>query len=274
MKTLLAAAVSAAALLGAAAAADPVVYGIDMTPDEAQSFLDANVKAGLHLRSVDVSTTTVGVRYAMIFGHETPPKAMIKLAMTPAEYTAASSEALNTNKMRLTDISVADETGGGLTAAIWEDSDATGWLAQTGMTFPQFQDVYKQQTDNKLRMTDVDCYRSDGVNYYAAIFSKQDSPEWYAFSDMAPADATRRYDEMLNRKFRPVRITACPGADGPRFAEIFVKDAGETWVAKTGLSKEEFTASAADAEGKGMALVDFSEYIDAGLDRYAGIWVK
>jgi len=42
------------------------------------------------------------------------------------------------------------------------------------MTFPQFQ-MSMPGDRQGLRMTDVDCYRSDGVDYYAAI-----SPSWRA----------------------------------------------------------------------------------------------
>lgn len=273
MKNLLFAAVSAVALIGAAAAAD-VEFRYDMTLEDGQAYVDQMTRDGWHFRSIDVATTMKGVRYAMIFGRENQPKFMARLDMSPEDYQEATNEALTHNKMRLTDISVADETGGGLTAAIWESTPSNNWLGQTGMSYEQFQQVYADQTKAGLRMTDVDCYRTDGANYYAAIFSKQDGPEWYAFSEMSPSEATSRYDEMLNRKFRPVRITACPGADGPRFSEIFIKDTGESWVAKTGLSEEEFAASAAEADSKGMNLIDFSEYVDAGLDRYAGIWLQ
>lgn len=274
MKNLLLAAASALVLSGTAGAAPTTQFRYDMTLEDARAYLDQMLKNGMRLRSVDVATTMKGVRYAMIFGAEEQPKYMVELDMSPEDYMAATSTGLDERKMRLTDISVADETGGGLTAAIWETSRADEWRGQTGMTFTQFQEVYAEQIADGLRMTDVDCYRSDGQNYYAAIFSKLDGPEWYAFSDMSTEEATVRYNEMLERKFRPVRITACPGGQGPRFAQIFVKDTGQDWIATTGLSEAEFAAMAADARTRNMALIDFSEYVDAGLDRYAGIWVK
>lgn len=273
MKSLLFAAVSAAALTAAAPAAD-VEFRFDMNAAEAQAYYDEMTADGWRYRAVDLATMTKGVRYAMAFSREPQPaRAMARSEMTFDMYNAANAEAL-ADKMRLTDISIADESGGGLFAAIWEPDGPTSWMSRSGMTLDEFATVYERQIADKMRLTDVDCYLSDGQMYYAAIFEKRDGPEWYAFSDMTVDSAQKRYDEMLDKKFRPSRITACAGPDGPRFAQIFVKDQGETWSARTGMSEADFAAASADADSKGLTMIDFSAYIDGGQDRYAAIWLK
>lgn len=272
IRLLLAAGLAAAVLASAAFAAE-IRYRYDMTAEQAQFFFDTMTKKGWHYRHLDTVATPEGTRYAMIFADEPSPRFLARAGLSMNDFQAAFDAAV-ADKMRMTDLSAADANGGGEYGAIWEQTDGRAWVSRSALTIAQFQTLFNEQTGAGMRLTDIDCYQSDGALYYAGTFERIASPSWYAFADMTPQQSQARFDEMVAKGYRPVKLSVCASPNGPRYAEIFEKSPAAGWVSKSGLPKAQFQAAAAQNEGAGMALLDISVYLDGGEARYAAIWVK
>jgi hypothetical protein len=80
------------------------------------------------------------------------------------------------------------------------------------------------------------------------------------------------FNSLPAQGFRPIRVNAYTVAGQDRFATIWHQRDGSQWLARHGLSSEEYQQLFNQLTGQGWRLLDVGGYGSGGQDRYVCLW--
>ena len=161
-----------------------------------------------------------------------------------------------------------------LYAAMWEKGTGPAWQARHGLSAAQYQQEFDSLTRQGYRLVEVSGYSVDDKETYAAIWEQRQGPAWIARHGLSAAQYQQEFDKQLGQGYRLVDICGYTVAGQDRYAAIWDKNHGPAWVARHGLSAEQYQQEFDKQLGQGYRLVDVSGYTVGGQDRYAAIWEK
>ncbi|MBV9226756.1 MAG: hypothetical protein JOY85_22195 [Acidobacteriaceae bacterium] len=124
-------------------------------------------------------------------------------------------------------------------------------------------------------------HMSDGtplVNYgvdqalYAAIWEKRSSVPWVARHGLTAAQYQQQFDTLESQGYRPVAVSGYSVFDQALYAAIWEKRPSVPWVARHGLTSEQYQQQFNSLVGQGYKLVQVSGYSVGGQALYAAIW--
>ena len=91
---------------------------------------------------------------------------------------------------------------------------------------------------------------------------------------LSAADYQRWVEGVTARGYRIALVSVSSG-DAPRFAAVAVEDGDRTgWLARAGLSADDFQRLFDEQAKKGFRLVSLSGYLDGKVSRYAAVWIQ
>ena len=146
------------------------------------------------------------------------------------------------------------------------------WISHNGMTSDEYQSYFDQYVGEGYRLVWVDGYDLDGQARYAAIWYKNPGPAFVAHHGMSSSQYQEYFDKYIGEGFRLVNVSGYSLGGHAAYAAIWEKGSGPAFVARNGLTAQEFQEAFDKYVGEGYSLTQISGYNVGGTDYYAAIW--
>ncbi len=164
-------------------------------------------------------------------------------------------------------------------AAIWEKAAGPAQAARHGMTHAQFQQVFNELVQQGYRLRRISGYEVGGHDMYAAVWEKSGGPAWQAYYAMNRDQYQQKFTELVQQGYRLVYVDGYGVGGQDLYAGIWEKSAGPDWVAKHGLSRDQYQQAFTELSQQGFRLQHVSGYaVDVvngpSKEMYAAIWLK
>jgi hypothetical protein len=157
---------------------------------------------------------------------------------------------------------------------------AVDWQARHGMTSAQYQQTFDELVGQGYRLTWISGYGHWGVGYrdeplYAAIWEKRSGPEWVARHGLTPAQYQQTFDELVGQGYRLTEVSVYSANRQEMYAAIWEKRDGPEWVARHGLTLEQYQQVSDELVRQGYRPTQISGYrVSNATLNYAAIWEK
>src|SRR6266700_1509113 len=159
-------------------------------------------------------------------------------------------------------------------AAIWAKDNGPVFIARHGMTSQQYQQEFNTHVAQGFRLTLVNGYSIGNHERYAAIWEKDNGPAFIARHGMTSQQYQQEFNTHVGQGFRLKLVSGFGVAGQDHYAAIWVKDNGPAFVARHGMTSQQYQQEFNTHVGQGFRLTLVSGYAVAGEDRYAAIWEK
>ncbi|MBM0106553.1 hypothetical protein JM946_17630 [Steroidobacter sp. S1-65] len=235
---------------------------------------------GIAVKSVDAQAGVVSLaleverftsRYASIWEPLDGVAWQARHGISPAEYQQTFT-ALATEGYRLVDVDVHSSKGSPRFSGIWRKEGGPAWEARHGLNSDQYQHTFNDLTARGFRPLCVSGYAEGGQARYAAVWSKEGGPAWIARHGLDANQYQNLFGTLPSQGFRPWRVNGYTVAGQDRFATIWRQTGGERWLARHGLTADEYQRLFNELASQGWRLIDVSGYGANGQDRYVCIW--
>lgn len=173
---------------------------------------------------------------------------------------------------RLTWIDAYEELGYVFFNAVWTQNDGTRWRAYFDLTSSRYRKRFKARIAQGYRLSHVETYVSKRRLRYAAIFVKDEWPEWTAYDSYSPQRHKTEFFRLLHDGYRLVvqSVTEYKGQVyvAALYDKIFL---GEIRV-RLGLTLDEFTEELERQLTSARILSYVQSYENRGQLRFSAVW--
>jgi hypothetical protein len=159
-------------------------------------------------------------------------------------------------------------------AAIWRKANGPAWVARHGLSGADYQAAFDKNAADGYRLTWVNGYTVQGQAQYAAIWEKSSGPAWVARHGLNSAQYQSAFDDYTKQGYRLELVSGYAVGNEARYAAIWRKGAATAWVARHGLSSDEYQAAFNANNAQGYHLTHVSGYKVGDQTLYAAIWDK
>lgn len=150
---------------------------------------------------------------------------------------------------------------------------AAEWAARHGLTPAEYQSTFNDLRDRGYRLTAVSGYEANGARY-AAVWKKQPGPAWEARHSLTAEQYQAAFDALGHQGYRIVYINGYAIGGQARYAAIWEKRGGPAYLARHGLTAQQYQAAVTQADHDGYALTHLSAFSVGGSPRFAAIFEK
>jgi hypothetical protein len=159
-------------------------------------------------------------------------------------------------------------------AARWVKDDGALFVAKHGLTSQQYQDEFNAWVSQGYCLALVNGYTVKGQDHYAAIWEKRDGPAFVARHGLSGAAYQHEFDTLVAQGYRLRVVSGYEVGGQDRYAAIFEKSPGPAWVARHGLSPQQYQQEFDAHVAQGYRLKLVNGYGVGGQERFAAIWEK
>jgi hypothetical protein len=160
-------------------------------------------------------------------------------------------------------------------AAIWAKLEPVPFVARHGMTSGQYQAEFDHLVGQQgFALTLVNGYSVGGQARFAAIWEKRPAPAWIARHGLDAHAYQTEFDLHTSQGFRLKVVSGYEDGGQARYAAIWEKVGGPAWVARHGLTPQQYQQEFDNWIGQGFRLKLVNGYGVGGAEQYAAIWVK
>jgi triacylglycerol esterase/lipase EstA (alpha/beta hydrolase family) len=212
-------------------------------------------------------------RYAAIWEKDQGPAFVARHGLTPQGYQQEFDHWVGQG-FRLKQVSGYSAREQERYAAIWEKDHGPAFVARHGMTSQQYQQEFDTHVGQGFRLKLVSGYSVAGQDRYAAIWERSGGPEWIARHGMTSQQYQQEFDTHIHQGFRLKQVSGYSAREQERYAAIWEKDHGPAFVARHGMTSQQYQQEFDTHVGQGFRLKLVSGYSVAGQERYAAIWEK
>ncbi len=252
----------------------PYQVRINMTSAEYQQTFNTLVSRGFRVSNVTGYNVGGQDKYAATFT-KTPVPGMTawqaRHGMTSAQYQQAFDSFVGQG-YRLVDVSGYQVGSDAHYTGVWVKAPGPAFEAHHGMDSNQYQQKFNQLVGQGFRLVHVNGYGVNGKAYYAAIWEKDSSTQFVARHGLSAADYQTAFNQFTGQGFRLSKVCGYAVGTNTFYAAIWVKTAGPAYVARHGLSRQDFTAQNQQFQNQGFEPSYVSGYTVGNADTYAGIW--
>lgn len=142
------------------------------------------------------------------------------------------------------------------------------------MTAAEYQATFTRLVSDGYRLIEVDGYGANGQAHYAAIFAKRGGPAWIARHGLSASAFQQEFDTRVRDGYRLVEISGYSVNGQTLYAAIFDKSTGSPWVARHGMTSDEYQAWFNKLVSAGYRLRNVDGYAVGSDARYAAIFDK
>ncbi|WP_199338648.1 serine hydrolase [Nostoc sp. FACHB-145] len=155
-------------------------------------------------------------------------------------------------------------------------AESSAWIARHGLTAEQYQSEFNKYTAQGFRPVQVSGYGVGNQDFYAVIFKKTaNAPEWVARHGLTSEQYQSEFNKYTAQGFRPVQVSGYGVGNQDLYAVIFEKTVNApAWVARHGLTAEQYQSEFNKYTAQGFRPVDVSGYTVGNQDLYAVIFEK
>jgi CubicO group peptidase (beta-lactamase class C family) len=148
---------------------------------------------------------------------------------------------------------------------------AQPYVAQNGLTPAEFQISFNQLSRQGYRLKSISGYVSGGERY-AALWVKENGPEWMARNGLQAVDMLHQIDLLNHQGFHLVWISAHQGPGGVTFEGIWEKRPGPPPEVMLPLDEAALQPAISQHRQQGMRVTHISGYSSGSVARYAVIF--
>ncbi len=204
------------------------------------------------------------------------PPYQVSINMTSAQYQQTFND-LTSKGFRLSCISGYNVAGQERYAACFTKvpyPGMTAWQARHGMTSAQYQQNFDTFVNQGYRLADVSGYQVGNEAHYAALWIKAPGPAFIARHGLTSDQYQQAFNQYLGQGYRLVHVSGY-GVNGQAFyAGIWEKNNGTPFVARHGLTSDQYQQAFNQYAAQGYRLSDVSGYAVGNQILYAAVWNK
>lgn len=193
--------------------------------------------------------------------------------MTSSQYQAAFDQLVGIG-YRLIHVDGAGVGNQVRYSAIWEHKPGPAWVARHGMSSAQYQAAFDQFVGQGFRLVHVDGAGVGNQVSYAAIWEKSPGPAWVARHGMSSAQYQAAFDQFVGQGFRLKQVSGADTSNQVSYAAIWEKSPGPAWVARHGMSSQQYQAAFDQFVGQGHRLIHVDGAGVGNQVSYSAIWEK
>jgi hypothetical protein len=218
-----------------------------------------------------VALSRFNTRFAALFDKGDGSAWQARHGMT-AEAYQATFDLLVRQGYRLTYVCGYSEGTGARFNAVWQMCDGPAWQARHGLTDDQYQATFDDLLRQGFRLVCVSGYAENGQARYAGIWEQREGSDWQARHGLSRSQYQQSFDQMAADGFAPMQVCGYRVNVDVRFAAIWERRPGLSWVGRHGLTSSEYQKAFNEQLAAGFRLVSVSGYSDTGIARYAAVW--
>lgn len=159
-------------------------------------------------------------------------------------------------------------------AAIWTKS-GDALTAYHGNAAEAHQKSFDSLTEQGWRPKVISVASVDGKRHYTALYTKQSLGRWEARSFLSPEEYQAKFDENKEKGLHPHYLNSYRHEGTLRFSVIWAEKPDVSgWMARHGLTAEQFRTCWEDAMSDGFRTRAVTGYEEGGKVRYAAYWTK
>ena len=128
------------------------------------------------------------------------------------------------------------------------------------MTSAQYEQEFKNFSQQGYRLIDISGYTVAGQDHYAAIWEQRQGPDWVARHGMTSAQYQQEFNTFSQKGYRLVHISGWRSGDTAHYAAIWEKVEGPTWVARHGMLSDAYQEEFDKLAKEGYRLKHVSGY--------------
>jgi CubicO group peptidase (beta-lactamase class C family) len=229
-------------LLAATSVAQPYISRHNMSSAQYQTEVNKWTNPPYNYRITQVSgySDAGQDRYAAIFEKETGPLYVARHDMTPAQYQAQVNT-LSEQGYRPVQVSGFPSGNNCKYAAIFfKEANPPLSVAKHGLTAAEYQTEYNKWKGLGYKLNDISGYTIGGIDYYAAIWEKNDGPERFCRHGMTNDQYQIEADAKSAQGYRLFKVSGYSVNNQPRFAAIWLKTSGPALAARHGISGAQY----------------------------------
>lgn len=230
-----------------------------MTSAQYQAEFNKFVGQGMRLVEVDGYEDNGKARYAAIWNKQPTPPWQARHGMTSAQYQAEFDKLVGQG-YRLVWVNGYTVKGEDRYAAIWEKSRGPQWVARHRMTSAQYQAEFNKLVQKGFRLVLVSGYAIGNKARYAAIWEKRQGPAWVARHGLTSAAYQSEFNKLVHKGYRLALVSGYKVGNRTLYAAIWEKKRSPAWVAKHGLTSQQYQKAFNNFTSKGYRLVEVSGY--------------
>ena len=117
------------------------------------------------------------------------------------------------------------------------------WVARHGLDARQYQAASDELTALGYRPLLVDAAGIGNQAHYAAIWEHRPGSAWVTRHGLTPEQYQGMFDELVPQGFRPVVVNGAGVGGQVRYAAIFENGPAPAWVARHGLTRQQYQAA-------------------------------
>lgn len=194
--------------------------------------------------------------------------------MTSASYQSTFDD-LVADQYRLTYVSGYSINDDPRFAALWEKNDGAAWVARHGMTGDSYQSQFDDLVEQGYRLRLVNGYTVGGTPRYTAIWDKSSGGAWEARHGLTSAKFQETFDSLVGQGYRLKHVSGYGKGNTALYAALWEKTGDNiAWVARHGMTYENYQSRFDEYVAQGYRLVSVSGYVVNNVDYYAAIWDK
>jgi CubicO group peptidase (beta-lactamase class C family) len=245
-------------------------HGLD--GDAYQAEFDSLSAQGYRLIKISGYSVSGQDYYASIWDMSPGPAWVGMHRVSNADYQSQFNS-LTAQGYRPVDISGYEMNGADYYVAIFDMSPMPSWDARHAVAGADYQGIVDANIANGLKPLRVSGYSIGGSDYIACIWITDDgSYGWQARHGLDNASYQAEFDNLTGQGYRPVDISGYELNGTDYYTAIFDTSPKLDWVARHGLTSDEYQSAFDDNAATGYALTHVAGYGVNGEARYAAIW--
>jgi hypothetical protein len=215
-----------------------------------------------------------GSRFAAIWVKTSGPAFVARHGLTSQQYQQEFDK-LTGQGFCLTDVSGYDVGGQAHYAAIWEQRNCPAFVARHGLTSQQYQQEFDKLVGQEgFRLKLVDGYGVGGQDQFAAIWEKTSGPAFVARHGLTSQQYQQEFDKLTSEGFCLTDVSGYAAGGQAHYAAIWVQGGCPAFVARHGLTSQQYQQEFDKLVGQGFRLTLVSGSKVGGQDQFAAIWQK
>jgi CubicO group peptidase (beta-lactamase class C family) len=244
-----------------------------MTPAQYQAEFTKNSQNGYRLTCVNGYTHNGQERYIAIWEKASGPALVARHGLSAAQYQAAFNE-FQKQGYRLTHVSGYGVGNAAKFAAIWEKKSGGAWAARHNLTAAQYQAAFNEHAKQGYRLSHVNGYVVNNVEYFAAIWEKTSGPAWQARHNLTGAQFQSTFNDLGKQGFVLVKVSGYTKGNTNLYAGIWEKTSSPPRFARHGVTAENYQHVHDNMYHQGYRPLYVQGFASGNSSRFNGIWIN
>jgi hypothetical protein len=149
---------------------------------------------------------------------------------------------------------------------------AVPWQARHRLTSSDYQNTFDQLISKQYRLTYVSGYTINNDPRFAAIWVQKSNSQWVARHGLTGTEYQQQFDALIANGYTLILVDGYTVNGEPRYAAIWDNAPHSAWIARHGMTSDEYQTEFNTHVSQGYRLKHVSGYAQGSTALYAAIW--